>query len=78
MHNGKIYHDVTITEEMVGHKLGEFSPLVYLSYLSGKGRRILEMDVLIKGDAVGRGRILDIRRRRINEFQSGCLCLIWL
>ncbi|KAL2044193.1 hypothetical protein N7G274_002898 [Stereocaulon virgatum] len=26
VHNGKIYHDVTITEEMVGHKLGEFSP----------------------------------------------------
>lgn len=28
VHNGKIYHDVTITEEMVGHKLGEFSPFV--------------------------------------------------
>ncbi len=26
VHNGKIYNDVTITEEMVGHKLGEFSP----------------------------------------------------
>lgn len=26
VHNGKIYHDVTITENMVGHKLGEFSP----------------------------------------------------
>lgn len=26
IHNGKIYHDVTITEDMVGHKLGEFSP----------------------------------------------------
>ncbi|KAK3988986.1 hypothetical protein QBC44DRAFT_96436 [Cladorrhinum sp. PSN332] len=25
VHNGKVYHDVTITEEMVGHKLGEFS-----------------------------------------------------
>jgi len=25
VHNGKTYHDVTITEEMVGHKLGEFS-----------------------------------------------------
>ena len=76
MHNGKIYHDVTITEEMVGHKLGEFSPLVYLSYLSGKG--VLEMDVLTKGDAVGRGRTLDIRRLRINKSWSGCLRLIWL
>lgn len=26
VHNGKLYHDVTITEDMVGHKLGEFSP----------------------------------------------------
>ncbi|KAL8631747.1 hypothetical protein Q9189_002556 [Teloschistes chrysophthalmus] len=26
VHNGKVYNDVTITEDMVGHKLGEFSP----------------------------------------------------
>ncbi|KAI0873889.1 ribosomal protein S19/S15 [Hypoxylon argillaceum] len=26
VHNGKIYNDVIITEDMVGHKLGEFSP----------------------------------------------------
>ncbi|CRK24758.1 hypothetical protein BN1708_003878 [Verticillium longisporum] len=26
IYNGKVYHDVTITEDMVGHKLGEFSP----------------------------------------------------
>ncbi|KAI1083975.1 ribosomal protein S19/S15 [Whalleya microplaca] len=26
IYNGKIYHDITITEDMVGHKLGEFSP----------------------------------------------------
>ncbi|KUJ22943.1 mitochondrial ribosome small subunit component S19 [Mollisia scopiformis] len=25
VHNGKIYNDVLITEDMVGHKLGEFS-----------------------------------------------------
>lgn len=25
IHNGKIYNDVRITEDMVGHKLGEFS-----------------------------------------------------
>jgi ribosomal protein S19 len=25
VHNGKVYNDVTITEDMVGHKLGEFS-----------------------------------------------------
>ena len=53
MHNGKIYHDVTITEEMVGHKLGEFSPSVYLSRVFGKGGKILGTDVLTKGVAVG-------------------------
>ncbi|RKP11014.1 hypothetical protein THASP1DRAFT_12066 [Thamnocephalis sphaerospora] len=26
IHNGKDYVPITITEEMVGHKLGEFSP----------------------------------------------------
>ena len=26
VHNGKIFHGVYVTEEMVGHKLGEFSP----------------------------------------------------
>ncbi|KYG50572.1 hypothetical protein M433DRAFT_56895 [Acidomyces richmondensis BFW] len=26
VHNGKTYHDVRITEQMVGHKLGEFAP----------------------------------------------------
>ena len=31
VHNGKIYHDVVITEDMVGHKLGEFAP--YNPYL---------------------------------------------
>jgi small subunit ribosomal protein S19 len=25
VHNGKIFHDVFVTENMVGHKLGEFS-----------------------------------------------------
>jgi ribosomal protein S19 len=29
VHNGKIYNDVRITEDMVGHKLGEFSACVY-------------------------------------------------
>ncbi|KAJ8126130.1 hypothetical protein O1611_g7510 [Lasiodiplodia mahajangana] len=28
VYNGKIYNDVIITEDMVGHKLGEFSPCV--------------------------------------------------
>ena len=26
VHNGKVFKDVFITEDMVGHRLGEFSP----------------------------------------------------
>ncbi len=26
VHNGRMFHKVFITEDMVGHKLGEFSP----------------------------------------------------
>ncbi|MFP4353687.1 MAG: 30S ribosomal protein S19 [Phycisphaerae bacterium] len=26
VHNGKVFNNVTVTEDMVGHKLGEFSP----------------------------------------------------
>ncbi len=26
VHNGKIFHSVFVTENMVGHRLGEFSP----------------------------------------------------
>ena len=26
VHNGKIFHQVYVNEDMVGHKLGEFSP----------------------------------------------------
>ena len=26
IHNGKVFNDVYVTEAMVGHKLGEFSP----------------------------------------------------
>lgn len=26
VHNGKVFHNVFVTENMVGHKLGEFSP----------------------------------------------------
>ncbi|GMU82384.1 MAG: 30S ribosomal protein S19 [Phycisphaerales bacterium] len=26
VHNGKTFHQVYVTEDMVGHKLGEFSP----------------------------------------------------
>lgn len=26
VHNGKTFHNILVTEDMVGHKLGEFSP----------------------------------------------------
>jgi small subunit ribosomal protein S19 len=26
VHNGRVFNDVYVTEDMVGHKLGEFSP----------------------------------------------------
>ncbi len=38
VHNGKMFHRVLVTEEMVGHKLGEFSPTRMFRGHSG-GRR---------------------------------------
>lgn len=38
VHNGKMFHKVFITEDMVGHKLGEFSPTRTFRGHSG-GRR---------------------------------------
>ena len=38
VHNGKMFHRVFITEDMVGHKLGEFSPTRMFRGHSG-GRR---------------------------------------
>ncbi|EMR65341.1 putative mitochondrial ribosomal protein s19 protein [Eutypa lata UCREL1] len=32
VYNGKEYNEVTITEDMVGHKLGEFSPYASLLF----------------------------------------------
>ncbi|KAL8912535.1 MAG: hypothetical protein Q9171_002476 [Xanthocarpia ochracea] len=47
VHNGKVYNDVTITEDMVGHKLGEFSPVSYTFVF----RRSLPLEVLESGSA---------------------------
>jgi small subunit ribosomal protein S19 len=38
VHNGKVFNKVLVTEEMVGHKLGEFSPTRMFRGHSG-GRR---------------------------------------
>ena len=43
IHNGKIYNEITVTEDMVGHKLGEFSMLVRkFSFPSKEMRSLLE------------------------------------
>ncbi len=40
VHNGRTFHRVFVTEEMVGHKLGEFSPTrTFRGHSGGKGRR---------------------------------------
>lgn len=33
IHNGQVYYEVQVTEDMVGHKLGEFAPYVLLDCL---------------------------------------------
>ena len=38
VHNGKTFHKVFISEDMVGHKLGEFSPTRMFRGHSGRGR----------------------------------------
>jgi small subunit ribosomal protein S19 len=36
VHNGKAFIEVLITEEMIGHKLGEFSPTTFFKAHGGK------------------------------------------
>jgi small subunit ribosomal protein S19 len=38
VHNGRVHLNVYVTEEMVGHKLGEFSPTRTFRGHSGKGK----------------------------------------
>ncbi len=39
VHNGKIHINVFVTEEMVGHRLGEFAPTRTFRGHGGKGKR---------------------------------------
>ncbi len=40
VHNGKMFHQVFITEDMVGHKLGEFSPTrTFRGHVGGKKKK---------------------------------------
>jgi len=44
VHNGKDFVSVRVSEEMVGHKLGEFSPTTRFSRHGGKMQREIEKD----------------------------------
>lgn len=48
VHNGKIHIPVFITEEMVGHKLGEFSLTKRFTRHGGKMQRELEAQAKLK------------------------------
>lgn len=39
VHNGKVHNKVQVTEDMVGHKLGEFSPTRTFRGHGGKSKR---------------------------------------
>ncbi|CAT04825.1 30S ribosomal protein S19 [Mesomycoplasma conjunctivae] len=40
VHNGKIFNEVYVTDDMVGHKLGEFSPTrTYTGHGKDKGKK---------------------------------------
>lgn len=48
VHNGKQFISVLVNEEMVGHKLGEFSPSTKFQRHGGKMQRDLETKVVQK------------------------------
>src|SRR5271168_4852219 len=43
VHNGKTFIDVRVSEEMVGHRLGEFSPTKKFTRHGGKMQKELEL-----------------------------------
>ena len=43
VHNGKIHVDVLVTEDMVGHRLGEFSPTRKFVRHGGKMQKEIEL-----------------------------------
>lgn len=51
VHNGKIHVEVRVTEEMVGHRLGEFSPTRKFVRHGGKIQKDLEMKSADAGKA---------------------------
>jgi small subunit ribosomal protein S19 len=51
VHNGKQHIAVSVTEDMVGHKLGEFSPTTKFIKHGGKMQRDMEQKVVEKEGA---------------------------
>lgn len=45
VHNGKDFVEVRVTEDMVGHRLGEFSPTTKFVWHGGKIQKELEQKV---------------------------------
>ena len=43
VHNGRVHIDVLVSEEMVGHRLGEFSPTKKFTRHGGKMQKEMEM-----------------------------------
>jgi len=52
VHNGRVHVEVFVKEEMVGHKLGEFSPTKKFTRHGGKMQRDLEAAAAVKSAAV--------------------------
>lgn len=55
VHNGREFITVKVTENMVGHKLGEFSPTTKFSRHGGRMQRELEAEVAEKETAKIKG-----------------------
>lgn len=51
VHNGKIHVPVFVTEEMVGHKLGEFSPTRKFVRHGGRMQKEIEQAAKVKATA---------------------------
>ncbi|MFA5871465.1 MAG: 30S ribosomal protein S19 [Parcubacteria group bacterium] len=54
VHNGREFTPVFITEEMIGHKLGEFSPTRKFTRHGGKMQKELESSAKQKDSAVNK------------------------
>lgn len=49
VHNGKIFVEISVTEEMIGHRLGEFAPTRKFVRHGGKMQKDLEQSAAAAG-----------------------------